>query len=187
MSLDYDGIEGLVYLGNGSEKYQQLVYASSLYGTFFAVYGNFQVEDNGSDGLKIARATFRLVNYKGILDIGLRKVKFNKERQECELKIQALKQNKECTLENFVIDPTEKLRFIRNLSKVSSKEKYIHDDEFYYRDGDFKMNKPPYDLLNNDNCGDIEKCIQSKVPYELDAIDKAPGGRCMLSELKVLI
>ena len=48
------------------------------------------------------------------------------------------------------------------------------------------MNRPPYDLLNDDNCGDIEECIQAKVPFELDPIDKAPGGRCMMSELKIL-
>ena len=188
MSLEYKGIEGLIYLGNKAESYEQLVYASSLYGTFFTVYGTFVVEQKGANKIHIKSATFRMKNYKGLLDLGLRKVTFDSELQEFKLKIKALKKNKEKSISCIDIDPTRQLKFIRKLTQIGTKKgrKYVHDDEFYYRDGNFKMNRPPYDLLNDDNCGDIEECIQAKVPFELDPIDKAPGERCMMSELKIL-
>ena len=192
MASNYKGLEGMVYLGKEAHKYQQLVYASTLYGTFFTVYGTFKVELKEPSKIHIKSATFRLKNYKGVLDLGLRKVTFDSELQEFTLKIKALKKNKEVSISCFDIDPTKQLKFIRKLDQIGTKKgrKYVHDDEFYYRDGDFKMKRPPYDLLNDDNCGDIEKCIQAKVPYEIDPIegaDFAPGARCMMSELKVLI
>lgn len=191
MSLEYKGIEGLIYLGNKAESYEQLVYASSLYGTFFTVYGTFVVEQKGANKIHIKSATFRMKNYKGLLDLGLRKVTFDSELQEFKLKIKALKKNKEKSISCIDIDPTRQLKFFRKLTQIGTKKgrKYVHDDEFYYRDGNFKMKRPPYDLLNNANCDAIQRCIETKVPFELDSIEKAdlaPGGRCMMSELKIL-
>lgn len=58
---------GNLQLRPGLSKIKQSIYASQLYGTNFSIYGEFTVEDNGVlSGLKLF-----IINYKGILDIGM--------------------------------------------------------------------------------------------------------------------
>lgn len=50
----------------------QFVYASQLYGTFFTVYAHF-AGTNSTTGYDIKTITLRLVNYKGIINMGFAK------------------------------------------------------------------------------------------------------------------
>ena len=48
---------------------EQLVYASSLYGTLFAVYATFDTEESGDERI-LKLMHLRLYNYKGFVNIG---------------------------------------------------------------------------------------------------------------------
>lgn len=183
---------GLIYLGSKAKNYKQVVYASQIYGSFFLVNGTFITEPSSEEGYQtITTVEFELVNYKGLFNIGLEDVSFDEAKNCFHLHLEALSNSTKKTVINIKVDCSKKLYFIRELAEIKDAfKKGVHDDEFYYRDGNFKMKRPPYDLLNNTNCDAIQRCIETKVPFELDSIEKvdlAPGGRCMMSELKILI
>jgi len=60
-----------IHLSNDSNNRYQFVYASQSYGTFYGVYAQFIVNKDILIGAK-----FKLVNYKGILNIGLKSVSY---------------------------------------------------------------------------------------------------------------
>lgn len=59
----------------------QFVYASQLYGTLFGIYANFECIYEQEKPIKIKSIRFKLINYKGYVNIGLIYVKdyFDKE------------------------------------------------------------------------------------------------------------
>lgn len=59
----------LAYKSVNERPVYHFVYASQLYGTLFAVYANFSGSNNGSS-FTVDTITLRLLNYKGVINIG---------------------------------------------------------------------------------------------------------------------
>lgn len=59
----------LAYKSVNESPVYHFVYASQLYGTLFAVYANFSGSNNGSS-FAVNTITLRLLNYKGVINIG---------------------------------------------------------------------------------------------------------------------
>ena len=53
-----------------NERYQ-LIYSSQNYGTFYSVYGKFEVKNN-----TLISIDFRLINFKGVLNLGIKNVTY---------------------------------------------------------------------------------------------------------------
>jgi hypothetical protein len=67
--LDLITTVDLSYTGDGIKPVYHFIYASQLYGTLFAVYANFVGTNNGPN-FEITKITMRLINYKGLVNIG---------------------------------------------------------------------------------------------------------------------
>ncbi len=169
---------GIIYLGEKSEELNQLVYASQLYGTFFTVYAVIKTSAGRSEKERqITAITCHILNYKGVLNIGLEDVVYNPETGQIDLHLKALGNTTELVscrgLENFQKSAFEILEFRRRLEYLPEPfNKGVFEMEEYYRDGYFITKRPDYDAMQD----------QNEAPTVF-----APSGRCMMSELKVLI
>lgn len=137
---------GNVNLSN--PKDYQSIYASQLYGTFFAVYGKFTVEDTDpSDGIyKLLNLRLKILNYKGIINLGiiqaiLRPVKDEEDKTlgwRLILELQALGGRTDCDVQCGSYEFTKGKSFIsvdRRLKKLASIGGHVFDAEFGYREG----------------------------------------------------
>lgn len=183
---------GSIHLSDGrrrkSTNYQS-VYSSQLYGTFFSIFGKFQTKSD-NENYYLYRATFKLINYKGIINMGitridepyLRVTNSGTTHYDIQLEVKALHDNDKVTL-NFntpLIIPKKNsfMNIDRKLiqmhhPKKSALENNIFDEEFYYREG-VKSNlevsdtqrKPRHQLWDNAFAGiqgDSKKCPRSKL------------------------
>ena len=177
---------GLIYLGDHSNEYKQLIYASQVYGTFFTIYGTFNTAPGRDQNHRlITEVAFELINYKGLLDIGLKKISFEKAINCFHVQLEAMAPKNDIVLKNVEVLSSEKLYFLRHLDPISmADKKNVHDDEFYYRDGSYIAPKIPHHKLEAEDVPKIIACINSTEEQE---VINAPGARCMMSELKVLI
>ncbi|MAW94196.1 MULTISPECIES: hypothetical protein [unclassified Leeuwenhoekiella] len=172
--------KSIVYLGEKCDQLNQLVYASQLYGTFFTVYA--KIETTSGEHTKereIKTITCHIVNYKGAVNIGLEEVIYNSETGQIDLHLKALgntSKEKKCkNLNKFKKSESQTLVFRRRLHHLPKESNLgVFDTEAYYRDGSFVKQKPDYDNMTDKDS-------------ELKDASFAPGGRCMLSELIVLI
>lgn len=172
--------KSIVYLGDNSNTFNQLVYASQLYGTFFAVYASIET-DAGShkDEREIKDITCHIINYKGVLNIGLEDVIYNSGTGQIDLHLKALgnisKEIKCKKLTKFRKSKSDTLVFRRRLEKLPEGINHgVFEIEGYYRDGHFTKPRPDYDDLTTENS-------------KTKTAPLAPGARCMMSELEVLI
>lgn len=151
----------------------QSVYASQVYGTFFTVNARFHTDENHPEVLAnpdkdlyfITKIDFRVINYKGILNIGLQDVEppsnFMSQVNEVipssqENSVKAFKLvtramggfdgegSEQPKLDfpldmNMLVNPGDTLYFRRVQKHLHSDESDEHngifDDEFWYRDG----------------------------------------------------
>lgn len=140
---------------NDSER-SQLLLASQNYGTFYCIYGNFEVKNN-----KIISIGFEIVNYKGLLNIGFLASDLNEEEKNINkskiyvindgntlyigvpLKAATCNTNTTVTQNNFIpkggidIKKIKKIVVSRGLIKNGLKDQndILFDSEFHYRDG----------------------------------------------------
>jgi len=165
--------KGLLYLGEYSEEYDQLIFASQSYGTFYTIYAKIKTSAIGKGERKIDEIKLKIQNYKGILDLGLEKAEYNDATGQIDLFVKALGNTKEeitCeNLSNLDIKNGADIVFLRHLQFLPKENNDgIYEIEGYYRDGDHQPRRPNY------NKGDEKESA-------------APGVRCMMSELKILI
>lgn len=154
----------VVYVNPLDNKHYQEVYASQVYGTFFAVYAKFIGAELTQDKCQIAKVELKVVNYKGLYDLGL----VNVNSMECDDEINVKKVQLEMRAMNplnkknepqynmtFEMDQSfskgEVLCFERSLFMLHDKEvaseKGLFDSEFFYREGlrednDYERRKP---------------------------------------------
>ena len=64
-----------------SDTVYQFVYASQMHGTLFGVYGMFDAQKVSEKQYKITKIKFRLINYKGCVNIGLDAIKLSKKEK----------------------------------------------------------------------------------------------------------
>lgn len=146
--------EFVVYVNPFDDKHYQEVYASQIYGTFFAVFAKFNDAKKSGDMCLLSQIDLKVVNYKGVLDIGIVKVKnlddieSEPSVKRLELEMRAMnpeaKQNIPEYEMNFEIQASFKkgdvIRFERSLrelhdAKDVALEHGLFDSEFYYREG----------------------------------------------------
>lgn len=181
---------GLIYLGSKAKNYKQVVYASQIYGSFFLVNGTFITEPSSEEGYQtITTVEFELVNYKGLFNIGLEDVSFDEAKNCFHLHLEALSNATKKTVKNIKVDCNKDLYFIRELAEIKDAlKKGVHDDEFFYRDGAYTARRIPHHTLEMDQAEDIVKCIEgTSSTTSSEKAGFAPGKRCMMSELKILI
>mgnify|MGYP001159516501 FL=1 len=160
---------GLLYLGATSEVYDQLIYASQSYGTFYAIYANIKTSAASTGERQIDEIKLRILNYKGVINLSLEKAEYNASTGTIDLFVKALgNTSKEILckkLNKLRKKDQEKLVFVRHLIHLpNAHNNGIFEVEKYYRDGTYTEERPDYD----------------------SASPVAPGGRCMMSELKIL-
>jgi len=141
----------MAYLGyvnlSDHDNYQS-VYGSQLYGTFFSLFARFQADklENDHDGKSylLNQIDFKLINYKGITNIGLNEVSSISHENNAlnlEVQIRALESKSEISLKNLNLKLSKNDRLIvnRKLLKLhpsgQALENGIFDEEFYFREG----------------------------------------------------
>lgn len=168
-------------VGNVSFKNQsdfQSIYSSQLYGTFFAVYAKFTLDENDE---KLQTIELALINYKGDYNLGLVENKIteeelvvNEESGMLKFKIHVRALSKSyggntvtLKLENPIDLSGLDIFFIDRKLYPMHTDKHgnsigiyngLFDKEFYYRDGDLLVKRP-------------------RIDYEISSFLK-PGDRC---------
>lgn len=144
------------FIGNlnpANQNDYQAIYASQLYGTFFSVFAKFTCQDIQSDRYIIEKIDFKLINYKGVVNLGISNVQgvYNWQDEQgnihklINLQVQGLNSDDEFEFncsglelpksghqgELFIIQRT--LKPMHNSG--SALDKSVFDDEFFYREG----------------------------------------------------
>ncbi len=138
----------------------QEVYSSQNYGTFYSVYLSLESKPGSKPNqIEISNIHFKIVNYKGIINMGIVKVGVRKDETEgyleFEVQVRAMERNREFPLVEPNGDPMEikidrskinRVIITRLLLPMSTNDfnpalgpnhvnNAVFDDEFYYRDG----------------------------------------------------
>lgn len=184
-----------VYLSENSNLQYQLLYASQNYGTFYCVYGKFNV--SGPDLISV---DLKLINFKGTINLGIVSAKFEEFQEEdipnyfnltdnastrikfglFAIDIKALEENTRETISINRKLNDFKDNFIsvkRNLIKTGN-DSGIFDTEFYYRDG----LREAYEFSD-----DYNSYRSGELNYVTNTIPKSPGYFCPRGYAKVIL
>lgn len=166
-----------VHLSSISNNRYQHIYSSQLYGTFFSIYGRFTI----TEAHVLTKVDLKLVNYKGILNIGIKSFQPPKietidltdefinqpeGKKSClhlEVDLVGFSNNFEAENNcNIPIDVTNSDFYVvvsRYLDEMNTAgiNAPIFDEEFHYRDG---LRSMP---INRDG-RDLEKELKSMNP-----------------------
>jgi hypothetical protein len=131
--------------------------ASQVYGTFFGIYARFELLKMGNRN-KLNQIHFRIINYKGLINIGIDKVKLppNSGRDPNKISINFIlkgymKPVQDCICdlvdENIFLANGTEITFTRIMSEfVANADDHFNegafDEEFYFRDGLFPISAP---------------------------------------------
>jgi subtilisin family serine protease len=198
MSNSKFNLTGNVVL-SGTANHNQFIYGSQLYGTNFGVFCDFNVgypDANKKTECNIIGATASIVNYKGILDLGILGMPTLKlqvynfgDRKETALvmniKLQAVVAGKSTYSAKVKIDKTDLIKeehlFVvnRDLVRINNDPKNpivdgVFENEFYYRDGlryaERKVTEVPEEYYYNNE----ENVTYQNYPLQLNI----PGAKC---------
>ncbi len=192
--------EYVLYVNPGESQRFQQVYASQVYGTFFTVQARFQTaeRENPEGDYFIEKMDFEVINYKGILDIGLVDIQgpnsFRDKVEDPTLQIFQLQMRamgpqqsenipeytKSGVAINAWISKGQVLQFVRTLVKLHDDETPlaggIFDSEFYYREG----------LRKSNNYDPIEPKPQTSMDERSDSYNYSSGALCPKSKNYVM-
>ena len=173
-----------IVLSDGRSNDFQLVFASQVYGTFFGIYARFDFTRQ-SERFKLNKITFRIINYKGQINIGIDAVKppeYNKNDPKNLNFIFYLKgympplQDYECdfTRDEIYLEDGSQITFKRSMRNFTERpddtfNMGVFDDEFYFRDGLFPIKAP---------VSDLEDAIEAHYPNRI-------GKRCPSNIVRV--
>jgi len=162
----------MMYVGNVNLTNHtdfQAVYFSQLYGTFFGVFCKFDCDENENDAnYCLEQVDFRLINYKGPLNLGITKVESKHLHEEdgvfhvvFKIEVQALGGKLEYPYQCHIDVPKLKSMFHFDRRVLKMKEysmdqvSSVFDNEFYYREGlideggEYPPRKPPVRQWND--------------------------------------
>ncbi len=147
-----------------SEKTYQFLYGSQLYGTLFAIYGRIDCSAQENHTYNVKGINFRLINYKGCVNMGFERIELDKEGKNNNNKLtiniyvrplkcrDQMKFNKDFTVQNnteiliqrWGMPYTERLSHPNEDGEMSRRSIFF-DTEFNYRDGYYEVGNPPRD------------------------------------------
>lgn len=183
----------------------QFVYASQLYGTFFGVFVNFKTKIIDDETREIEEARFGLLNYKGVINMGITSVGYDSIKGIFTLNFKALHPHGTTILCEDAVGTTLKkgvsIQFIRNLEKLypanqtKNKIEGVVDTEWCVRDGvqiidrvdddsmDFKIEDFKGTFMYEVLLDNIEMFEDERGDVDLT---KAVSPRCIRSDVKVM-
>jgi hypothetical protein len=175
-----------IVLREGRSGDFQLVFASQVYGTFFGIYAKLDFTKL-SGRLKLNKITFRIINYKGQINIGIDSVDAPLYHPEDHRKLNIIfhlkgymppLQDYECdfTQDEIYLEDGSEITFKRNMRDFVADTNHLFEDgafdsEFYFRDGLFPIEAP---------VAALEKEIERRYPS-----DQTIGKRCPWSIVRV--
>ena len=137
-----------ISLNEADENRMQLVYASQLYQTFFAVFGVFDMDRTDPDTLKLKGISLQLINYKGMINLGIIGVSnpvIIDDGIEIRFMIKAMMPSGVLKYYGFdeavPVKNSDRIDFQRVLEPIDVKpftgvgDNLVHDCEFFERDG----------------------------------------------------
>ena len=170
-----------------NEKDYQSIYSTQIYGTFFAIYAKFTLSDTDKDYYTLEKIDLVLVNYKGLINIGLTECeyKYNEDSKSAILKVEvrALHKNKklevDCGNKKFKRDGTSVLDVDRRVLPMKggkTMENEVFDEEFYYREG---VENPKNMKEGSDYDFEVDSKKRSITPdtLEFNAQEASDGGK----------
>ena len=187
----------------------QLFYTSQLYGTFFCIFGSFVIKEDPNDGKKkIFGVRLQLINYKGLINIGIVDV-LEPQIEHYLPNITALKigivvrafekseiEEEHLFYQPYTYDDLDQIIFERKLLKMSVDERTgvgvanVFDEEFYDRDGLYVRERDRMDVATSEEDWKYDECVNRFVQYDPGdcegIIDKTTGGRCPRSKLIIV-
>lgn len=120
----------------------QHIFSSQVYGTFFAIHINLITDE--SEYSKLKTAQFKLINYKGPINIGIDKVDLtaNKDSIDVIVHVQGLNEKRTSEIKDLpidIFDPNDMpiINIHRKITPLNSGSDYkgqVFDSEYYYRD-----------------------------------------------------
>lgn len=188
---------------SSSAGHNQFIYGSQLYGTNFGIFCDFIVHkpDENKKECEIIGANVKIINYKGILDLGilgqptleLKKYKFGKDDKDEEIalvmdiKLQAIVAGESLQSQNVAINLEDKLvkeehlfvvkRDLIRLNKNNPKNPIVNgvfENEFYYRDGLRYVERKVTEVPEEYYFSDSNLIYPDGHPLELNK----PGAKC---------
>ncbi|MGH1388294.1 hypothetical protein [Kordia sp.] len=179
-----------ISLKEEDEERMQLVYASQLYQTFFAVFASFDIDRTDPNLLKLKGVYLELINYKGIINLGIVGILdpiFIDNGIEIKLKIKALHESGvlkyyKFTSPKIIKNNTDsQINFARVLEPIANNhitgtnENHIFDSEFFERDGLF--NRKKIRRLEEEDDDDFEAINQNNLQlrYSNPSVLRAPA------------
>jgi hypothetical protein len=174
-----------VHLAPNSNYRNQFIYGSQSYNTSYAVYAKFNiVASNVLDEVILQDITYRIISYKGILNIGFQNepiLSYDEKNKAIHIAIELIGASN-----NDLVSQNHALIINKNCLKLSVDRKLIplnggagdvqfynglFDSEFHYRDGNFIKKRKNFDDMT---MIESDKLINSK--NKIAAL--VPGIRC---------
>ena len=199
------------------ENYRyQAIYASQRYGTFYGLYGKFNIEKRGEKTL-LHGIDLKLINYKGILDISIEtgsdSVALDEEAMELnrnipvillKVKVQAKIQNPSFENSFRLMNPIEIKKgtffsVITDIIPIGGPKDHkdyegpykggVFDNEFFYRDGMLHVERKVTDIeLDPGDPGIPEKKGYRFKSKLLPKLDDRFGSiRCTVGNSKIIV
>ncbi|MEQ9300910.1 MAG: hypothetical protein RIF33_20215 [Cyclobacteriaceae bacterium] len=166
------------FIGNvdpSNDKDFQALYASQLYGTFFSVFGKFTCEEIAEKEYTLKKIEFKLINYKGLLNLGITDVKgFFEEGKEplINIEVQALGGQTcyEYGCPGIKVKKDQLLLIERTLRRMHNNRGLygdVFDEEFYFREG---LPDVPGEYLDRPLPRSSDDASKARIEY--------PGTKC---------
>lgn len=139
---------------------KQFVFAGQSYGTFYAIFATIELdlEKSNKTQKSIKNIDLEILNYKGLINIGLKRAYFKEKSignsDIIEIELQGLSTQRSVYVEDInKMSPVTKddwMIFMGSLKKMN-KNDAVFDEEFHYRNGEFTFpNIPRYDQNERD-------------------------------------
>lgn len=166
-----------IRLNSNSNDRFQYIYSSQLYGTFFNIYAKFIFNEELG---KIEKTVFQIVNYKGLLNIGISDVQLNSSIVEKDTVLfekylneeyRDLKQEKVPSKENILEMYKEKDHQVNSISYIIELQAFNPNIIFNLNEGVIIDQKENLYLIINRNLRQIEQSKRNIFDSEFEYRD----------------
>jgi hypothetical protein len=182
-----------IHLSENSKDRNQFIYGSQSYETSYAIYAKFNVQpSNVTDHVTIKDIEYRIINYKGILNIGFHSepfLSYDEKKRILHIGVEVIGASN-----NDFLVKNQNLEINKNCLQLSVNRKLIpldggdgsaqyhhglFDSEFHYRDGNFIKKRKNFDDMT---MLDSDILVKSKNETKI----LVPGIRCKQGISKII-